>query len=62
MSTLLLALKSKNKVLIVLAVGLLIVGILSLSIFSDPYYHKEKVSFWTWLQREIDEELHGERE
>ena len=28
----------------------------------DPYYHKEKVNFLVWLQREIDELLHGERE
>lgn len=31
-------------------------------VFLDPYYHKEKVTFWLWLQREIDELLHGERE
>ena len=37
-------------------------GLLSLQpIFLDPYYHEEKVCFWEWLAREIDELVHGER-
>jgi hypothetical protein len=48
---------------IALLLGLGFVGFLSLQpIFPDPYYHKEKVNFWTWAYREIDELLHGEKE
>lgn len=42
-----------------------IVFLLALSffpLFLDPYAHKEKVCFWVWVKRELDEALHGERE
>jgi hypothetical protein len=29
--------------------------------FPDPYYHVERVNFWEWCRREIDELLHGEK-
>jgi len=28
----------------------------------DPYFHREKVNFWTWAKREINELLSFERE
>jgi hypothetical protein len=45
-------------------VGLVLV-LLVLSVFdllNDPYFHREKVNFWTWAKREIWEELTFERE
>lgn len=30
--------------------------------FLDPYFHKQRVDFWVWLKREINELFTGERE
>ena len=39
---------------------LLVVSILPL--FEDPYFHRSKVDFWTWLKRELVELKEGEKE
>lgn len=44
---------------VLIALGL---GATFLPIFDDPYHHKLKVNFWVWLDQEIDELLHGEKE
>lgn len=31
-----------------------------LPLFLDPFYHEEKVNFWVWLIREIEEIESGE--
>jgi len=31
-------------------------------LFPDPYHEEGNVDFWTWLYRELQELLHGERE
>jgi len=31
-------------------------------IFPDPYHEEDGVTFFTWILREIDELLHGEKE
>lgn len=51
--------QSLLEVLVPLSIALII---LSLPIFPDPYHHKEKVNFWVWLVREVDELIHGEKE
>jgi hypothetical protein len=50
----------KRQIVIIVAIILLVLSFLPL--FLDPYYHKERVCFWTWVLREIDELQHGERE
>jgi hypothetical protein len=45
-------------------VGLLLF-LFVLSVFDllvDPYFHRERVNFWTWLKRELIEEVEGEKE
>jgi hypothetical protein len=32
-----------------------------LPILPDPYFHVERVNFWEWAIREINEVLYGER-
>lgn len=51
--------QSNLEAIVILAI---VLTVLSLPIFPDPYYHKEKVNFWVWLIREIDELIHGEKE
>ena len=36
-------------------------GISLLPLLDDPFHREGKVCFWTWLYRELDEELHGEK-
>lgn len=45
---------------IIAAVAILI-GLGFWEVFPDPYYHEGTVNFYTWLWREIDELLHGEK-
>ena len=33
-----------------------------LPLFRDPYFHRDRVDFWSWLTRELYEESHGEKE
>jgi len=33
-----------------------------LRIWPDPFYHKERVSFYLWAAREVEELYTGERE
>lgn len=40
----------------------LLLGLWFLEIFPDPYYHEEHVNLYTWIWRELDELLHGEKE
>ena len=44
---------------LILLVILAILG--SLQVWEDPYYHKEKVNFWTFLYREGLELVKGEK-
>lgn len=47
------------------AVCVVIVSLLVLSVFpvwSEPYYHKYRVNFWTWAHREIIELFEGEKD
>jgi len=49
--------------LIHIALGILLV-ILVVSVhdlLADPYYHKERVNFWTWCKRELTELKEGEK-
>jgi hypothetical protein len=41
--------------------GVFLLFVSLLPILPDPYWHQERVNFWIWLIREIDELLHGER-
>jgi len=49
----------KEKIIIMGGIGLFLSSFLP--VFPDPYYHREKVDFWTWLGREINESRTGER-
>ena len=43
----------------------LVLGMFVLSAFeflNDPYYHRTKVNFWLWAEREIIELFEGEKE
>ena len=51
-----------DKKKIYLIVGGVLVVVSFIPILPDPYYHKERVNFWVWCWREIDELLHGEAE
>lgn len=51
--------KGDKEALLVLGGGALIVSFLP--IMRDPYYHVERVNFWEWSMREIEEVLTGER-
>ena len=54
--------KGKAGIIIVVLATLLIVGLaLILKIFIDPYYHREYVNLATWIYRELDEVVRGER-
>lgn len=46
---------------LVVLVGVVLIGAYYLEVFPDPYYHKTRVNIYTWLWREIDELIHGER-
>ena len=54
-----LSLQIKTAVLVVV-LGLAVLSVLPL--FSEPYYHKFKVNFWVWANRELEELLTGERD
>lgn len=47
--------------LILLGIFVVAFGLSFMEVFPDPYTHVSQVNFWTWLQREIDELLHGEK-
>ena len=53
-------LSNREKVAVVVGSGLLLASIF-LPVFRDPFYHEEKVDFWTWLGREIWELRFGEK-
>ena len=50
--------KKEKAVMVLVGGGLLVLSFLP--VLPDPYYHEEKVCFWVWVQREIDELRHGE--
>lgn len=48
--------------LVVIGLVLLIIfGTWTVEIFPDPYHTEGKVTFGVWVQRELDELLHGEK-
>ena len=49
----------REKIAVVAGTGLLLLSLLP--VLPDPFYHVEKVSFWTWLGREIYELRYGEK-
>lgn len=51
---------SKEKIVVVAGTSLLLVSVF-LPVFSDPFYHEEKVDFWTWVGRELYELVYGEK-
>ena len=51
--------KEDREALIVLGGGALLLSFFP--IIPEPYYHIERVNFWEWLMREIEEVLTGER-
>jgi len=53
-------LSSKEKIVVVAGTSLLLVSVF-LPVFSDPFYHEEKVDFWTWVGRELYELVYGEK-
>jgi len=42
--------------------GFLLGVLLTIKAWPDPYHKKHKVNFWTWLYRELDELLYGEKD
>jgi len=50
----------KEKIIVGFILALLVLSVLDL--MQDPYYHREKVNFWVWLKRELNELLTFERE
>ena len=51
--------RHERRRIIVVVVVLLILSFLP--VIPEPYYHEDRVCFWVWLWREIDELQHGER-
>lgn len=51
--------KKDKEAVIVLGAGALLLSFAP--IIPEPYYHVERVNFWEWLMREIEEVLTGER-
>ena len=49
----------REKVAVVAGLTLLLASLLP--VLPDPFYHQERVSFWTWLGREILELRYGEK-
>jgi len=50
----------KEAVIVGLVLVLLVLSVHDL--LQDPYFHREKVNFWVWAKREINELLSFERE
>jgi len=50
----------KEEIFVGFCLVLLVLSVFDL--FSDPYFHRERVNFWVWAKREIIEELTYERE
>jgi len=53
------SLKKWQIALILLAV--ILGGLWFVKVFPDPYHKGEPVNIYTWVYREIDEMLHGEK-
>ena len=51
----------KNKNTLIALVLAIFFGLYFLEIFPDPYHEGGNVNLYTWIQREIDELLHGEK-
>lgn len=47
---------------VVVGLFLLFCVVSILPLWRDPYHHRTSVDFWSWLKRELYEELHGEKE
>jgi len=50
----------KEKIIVGLVLVLLVLSVFDL--LDDPYFHREKVNFWVWAKRELNELLTFERE
>jgi hypothetical protein len=54
--------KRKGWLILIIALVLFVLGGYFLEVFPDPYHEEGgKVNFFTWLYRELDELVHGER-
>lgn len=51
--------QTDKEALIVLGAGGLLISFIPF--IPEPYYHVERVNFWEWAMREIEEVLTGER-
>jgi hypothetical protein len=49
----------KEEIIVGFVLVLLVLSVFDL--LKDPYYHREKVNFWVWAKRELNEELTFER-
>jgi len=51
--------KKWHAALILIVIGL---GLYYLRVFPDPYHQGDNVNIFTWILREIDELIHGEKD
>lgn len=51
----------KHSKAVLFIVAIFLAGLSFMPLFDDPYHQEtDKVNFWTWLIREIDELIFGE--
>lgn len=53
--------KEDKEALTVLGSGAFVLILSFLPVIRDPYYHVERVNFWEWAAREIQELITSER-
>lgn len=51
----------KHKLSLIGLVLVILFGLWFWDVFPDPYHQDENVNIYTWVWREIDELIHGER-
>ena len=53
--------KALKKKWILIAIAVILVGAYFIEVFPDPYHEGGNVNVYTWIYREIDELIHGEK-
>lgn len=51
----------KHKLSLIAVVLVIVFGLYFAEVFPDPYHQEGNVNIYTWIYREIDELLHGEK-
>lgn len=52
----------RHRTMLLIAAGVLLFGLWYVEIFPDPYHEEDAVNIYTWIYRELDEFVNGEKD